>query len=314
MNIIAYKNIFLTISAVLVLASIVSLAVWGLKPGIDFTGGSFLEVEFLNQRPDQGELETSLSGLALGNVIIQPYGENGAVFRFKDIDEKMHQEILSLLNVLSKKKSELQFPEKETQSLVVEKRFDAIGPTIGRELRQKSFFAIGATLLLIVFYIAWAFRKVSRPVSSWKYGAAAVIALAHDVTVPSGIFAVLGHFGGIEVDALFITGLLTILGFSVHDTIVVFDRVRENLKKTGGSYHSFGQIINRSIGETISRSINTSLTVILVLLAVMFLGGETTFYFSLLLILGIFFGTYSSIFIASPLLVIWQNLASRKNG
>ena len=201
---------------------------------------------------------------------------------------------------------ELKVSGKETQASITEKRFDAIGPTIGRELRQKSFIAIVTTLVLIVIYITWAFRKVSRPVSSWKYGVAAVIALAHDVTIPSGIFAALGYFKGVEVDALFITGLLTILGFSVHDTIVVFDRVRENLKKVGGMNISFGQIVNKSINETITRSINTSLTVILVLVAVIFLGGGTIFYFALLLILGIFFGTYSSIFIASPILLLWN--------
>ena len=307
MNIIGYKYVFLSVSAVLVLASLASLAFFGLKLGIDFTGGSFLEVEFLASRPSLGELQKAISELELGNVIIQHYGEKGTVLRLKDVDEKTHQEILSRLDFLASKNL-TSGAAKENSTNIIEKRFDTIGPTIGAELRKKSLIAIAVTLVLIVLYIAWAFRKVSRPVSSWKYGVTAVIALVHDVTIPTGIFAILGHFKGVEIDTLFVTALLTILGFSVHDTIVVFDRVRENLKKSAGSYVDFSRIVNQSIQETIARSINTSLTVILVLLAVMFFGGETTFYFALLLILGIFFGTYSSIFIASPLLVIWQGL------
>ena len=192
---------------------------------------------------------------------------------------------------------------------MTEKSFSSVGPTIGNELKQKSYYAIALVLLAIVIYIAWAFRRVSRPVASWKYGVAAIIALLHDVIIPTGVFSALGHFLGYEVDVLFVTALLTVLGFSVHDTIVVFDRIRENLLKREGS---FEDIVNYSVNQTMTRSINTSATVMLVLLAVYFFGGESVRNFTLVLILGVFFGTYSSIFIASPILVVWHKLAGRK--
>lgn len=291
-NIIGHKYIFLTISGILVLASFSAIAIWGFKPGIDFTGGSLLEVEFKEQRPEVSEIRKILGSLDLGNIIIQPTGEKGVILRFKHIDENNHQNILKVL------------------SGVNEKRFDTIGPTIGKELRQRSILALVLAASAIVLYIAFAFRQVSKPVSSWKYGITAIFALVHDVAIPTGVFSALGHFRGVEIDTLFITALLTILGFSVHDTIVVFDRIRENLRKLKIP-EPYETTVNRSVNETIARSINTSLTVLLVLLAVMILGGETTKYFALALILGIIFGTYSSIFIASPLVVIWNNLIKR---
>ena len=216
------------------------------------------------------------------------------------ISEEGHQNILLLLG------------GENNENLLVEKRFDSIGPTIGRELKNRSVLAIFLVIFLIVLYIAWAFRKVSKPVSSWKYGAVAVIALLHDVVLPTGLVAVLGHFWGAEADTLFVTALLTILGFSVHDTIVVFDRIRENLKGANPK-ELFEEIINRSVNETMARSINTSFTVILAMLAVFLFGGESVRYFSIILIAGVVFGTYSSIFIASPLLVTWHNFTQRKN-
>ena len=171
--------------------------------------------------------------------------------------------------------------------------------------------AVVLALVFIILYVAWAFRHVSKPVSSWKYGVAAIVALFHDVVIPLGIFSALGHFKGVEIDTLFITAILTILGFSVHDTIVVFDRIRENLRKLKQS-EQFDVTVNRSINETLARSINTSFTVLLVLLAVFFWGGETTHYFTLALMLGVIFGTYSSIFIASPVVVIWNRISSGK--
>lgn len=292
MNIIGRKYIFLTISGTLVLTSLVVIFVWGLKLGIDFRGGSLLEVEFKNQRPEVGEIRKTLEKADLGNIVIQLTGERGVILRFKHIEEDNHQAVLKLL------------AESD------EKRFNSIGPTVGRELKQKSVLALLLAVAGIVLYIAFAFRKVSKPVSSWKYGIVAILALIHDIVIPTGIFSALGHFKGVEVDALFITALLTILGFSVHDTIVVFDRIRENLRKLK-TPEPYEITVNRSVNETIARSINTSLTVLLVLLIIMFLGGETTKFFALALILGITFGTYSSIFVASPLLVIWQNLTKR---
>lgn len=298
-NIISHKYIFLSISGLLVLASLVVIGVWGLKLGIDFTGGSLLEVEFAAARPSTDDIKKTLEPLELGTIVVQPTGDKGAILRLRHIDEAAHQEVLTALGA------------GEPGLAVLEKRFDSIGPTIGKELKSRSFLALGLAITAIILYIAWAFRLVSKPVSSWKYGLAAIVALVHDITIPTGIFAALGHFRGVEVDTLFITALLTILGFSVHDTIVVFDRIRENLRKLKVS-EPYETTVNRSVNETMTRSINTSLTVLLVLSTIFFLGGETIRYFALALMAGIIFGTYSSIFIASPLLVVWNQTAGRK--
>lgn len=298
MGIIRHKNIFLIISAVLVLASWSALAIWGLKPGIDFTGGSLLEIKFEKEIPSSQDLRSVFNSVGIDNFILQPTEDSRTIItRFKEIDEAKHQELLKALS---------------NRGRFAENKFASIGPTIGKELRQKSWAALFITLAAIILYIAWAFRKVSRLVASWKYGVAAIIALIHDVSIPAGVFAFLGKWYGIEVDALFITALLTILGFSVHDTIVVFDRIRENLTKLKAP-EIFEVTVGRSIKETVARSINTSLTVMLVLAAIFFLGGETVRYFSLTLLIGVFFGTYSSIFIASPLLVIWEKLKKSSN-
>ena len=300
MNIIGQRKIFFTISAVLFLASIVALAILGLRLGIDFTGGSILEVEYSGVRPDAAVLRTRADGAGLGELLFSPTGEKGLFVRTVHISEEDHQKLLVLLK------------GNNDENPLVEKRFDSIGPTIGRELKNRSVLAIFLVILLIVLYIAWAFRKVSKPIPSWKYGVVTVVALLHDVMLPTGLVAVLGYFGGAEVDTLFVTALLTILGFSVHDTIVVFDRIRENLKGAKPK-ESFEETVNKSVNETMVRSINTSLTVILAMLAVFLFGGESVRYFSLILIAGVIFGTYSSIFIASPLLVSWHYYASGKH-
>lgn len=300
MNIISHKYIFLTFSALLVAGSLAAIIFWGVKPGIDFIGGSLLEIEYAKKRPSVEDIKKSLEMLEMGNITVQPTGDTGAILRFKNVEEAVHQKILASLK-----------ENHGEENTVVEKRFDAIGPTIGAELKRKSFWALGLAVLGIVIYISFAFRKVSKPVSSWKYGVSAILALIHDVTIPTGVFALLGHFYQVEVDTLFITALLTILGFSVHDTIVVFDRIRENLRKLKRE-EPYETTVAKSISETITRSINTSLTVLLVLLAVFFWGGDTTKYFALALILGVTFGTYSSIFVASPLLVIWSGLTRKK--
>jgi len=289
------RKIFFAISGFFVSVSILALILWGLKIGIDFTGGSLLEVEFKKDRPVNDIIREKLSNLNLGDIIIQPTGQKGVILRLKDVNEETHQKILNSLGDASE---------------IEEKRFESVGPVIGQELKQKSIWAIFGVLFMIIVYIAYAFRKVSRPVASWTYGLAAIIALVHDVTIPMGFFAFLGHFFGAEVELLFVTALLTILGFSVHDTIVVFDRIRENLRK--GGFSSFEDTVEASINQTISRSINTSLVVIFTLLAIYLFGGESTKYFALTLIIGIFFGTYSSIFIASPLLVSWLKWRERK--
>ncbi len=291
-NIIGKRKYFYGVSIFLVSASIFSLLFWGLRFGIDFKGGSLMEIEFLNQRPEIKEIKEAIGNLELGDVFIQPTGERGYFLRLKDLDEQAHQKVLERIKTLGE---------------IEEKRFDSVGPAIGEELKRRAYQAILIVLILIVIYIAFAFRKVSRPVASWKYGLAAVIALFHDVLIPTGLFSFLGHFYGVEIDLLYVTGLLTILGFSVHDTIVVFDRLRENLRKGVGK--SFEETANISINQTLTRSINTSLTVFLTLLAIFIFGGASTKYFALLLLVGIFFGTYSSIFVASSLLVsneVWR--------
>ena len=289
LNIVAKRKIFYIFSILFNLVGIFSILFWGLRFGIDFKGGSFMEVQFLPSRPEASAVRSNLASLNLGDISVQPAGDRGYNLRFKDVDESGHQQILQALNSLSP---------------VEEKQFDSVGPVVGQELKQRAYIAIATVLFLIVIYIAFAFRKVSRPVASWKYGLAAIIALGHDIFIPTGIFSILGHYFGLEIDLLFVTGLLTILGFSVHDTIVVFDRIRENLRK--GTGKSFEETVNISINQTITRSINTSLTVLLTLLAIFIFGGVSIKYFALLLMIGVFFGTYSSIFMASSLLVTWE--------
>ncbi|MBI2055030.1 MAG: protein translocase subunit SecF [Candidatus Sungbacteria bacterium] len=298
MFLIKHRKLTYIISGTLVLLSILFVSWWGLKLGIDFTGGSFMEVEYQNTRPPMDEVKMNIENAGIPHAAVQPTGERGFFIRTGHLTEDQHQVLLNAMRG-------------DDKNEVLEKRFDAIGPTIGQELKRKSVWAIGLVILLIVLYIAWAFRKVSEPVASWKYGVATIIALVHDVMIPVGIFSILGHFYGVEVDTLFVTALLTILGFSVHDTIVVFDRIRENLKNSR-SKSDFEMIVGSSISQTIVRSVNTSFTVLLVMLAIYFFGGSSISIFALTLIIGIFFGTYSSICLASPILVTWQKWSGKR--
>lgn len=281
-----YAYIF---SSLLVLVAWLGLLIFGLKAGLDFTGGSLLEINMDSQKISFEEIKGIFQSQGLGEVIITPYGEKAFLIRSKALSEEEHQIILEKLKE--------KFPE------IQENRFESIGPAIGKELKNKAIKGIILVLLGIVLYLSWAFRKVSRPVSSWKYGIVALLALFHDVSLPAGLFAYLGHFQGTEIDASFIVALLVVLGFSVHDTIVVFDRIREKLRLQPAE--NFAVIVNQSINETLTRSINTSLTLILVLLALLFFGPINLKNFVLVLLVGTFFGTYSSIFLASPLLVDW---------
>ncbi len=290
LKIIQKRNIWFSISGVLILASILILIMWGLNLGIDFTGGSLLEVEFA-ERPDNNSVKEVLSQFELGDMTVQPTGETASLIRVQEISEDKHQEILNKLG--------------EEFGEVEEMRFESIGAAIGQELQRKAISAIVGVLIAIILYVAWAFRKVSKPVQSWKYGIVAVITLFHDVLITLGIFAALGHFYNIEIGLPFVAAILTILGYSVNDTIVVFDRIRENLFRDN---ESFENIVNKSVNQTVTRSINTSLTTLLVLLAIFFFGGASIEYFVLTLVIGVALGTYSSIFIASPLLVFWQKL------
>ena len=298
--IIKKRKIWFTLSGILVAAGIITFAFWGLNLGIDFTGGSLLEVEFLTQRPNSEEITQTLASLELGDVVVQPVGEHGIILRFKEVDENTHQQIVTTL--------EETFGN-ENGITLEEKRFDSIGPTIGQELKKKTVWAISIVIVAIILYIAWAFRKVSKPIASWKYGLIAVVAVFHDVIITIGIFSLLGKFYGLEVNAPFVAALLTILGYSVNDTIVVFDRTRENLIHRLGE--DFEQIVQDSINQVITRSINTSLTTLVVLSSILLFGGATIRDFVLALIVGISIGTYSSIFLASPLLVVWEKFRSR---
>ena len=288
-KIIQKRKIWLTISGLLAATSVVFLALWGLNFGIDFTGGSLLEIRFLENRSEVSEVKNALNDLDLGSLLVQPVGENEMILRFQDTSEEKHQEVMARLANLE----------------IEELQFNSVGPSIGQELKRKSLYAIITVLFAIVAYIAWAFRKVSKPVASWKYGLTAIVALFHDVMIVLGVFAFLGQFYNVEINAAFIAAILTVLGYSVNDTIVVFDRLRENLPK---SDEDFEGTVNASVNQTITRSINTSVTTLLVLLAILFFGGSSIRDFVLALSIGVFIGTYSSIFLASPLLVVWEKL------
>lgn len=301
MDIIGKRKIYYAISGIFIAASIIAIILWGLRLGIDFKGGSILEINYPeDNRPELGQFYDLLKPLKLTDLRISPLGPSSFSFRFGETDEETHQKTVRLL-----------MEEAEKNKIIMEEsRFSSIGPTIGVELQQKSIRAIIMVLLLISLYIAWTFRKVSKPVSSWRYGIATLVALFHDLIIPIGLFAYLGHFYGVEIGTNFIVALLVVLGFSVHDTIVVFDRIRENLKRY--EHLDFPTVVNQSVNETLVRSISTSFTVILTLLALFIWGGETLRYFILALIVGIFSGTYSSIFIASPILITWYNFLRKK--
>ncbi len=300
MWVIKYRNIFYTFSLILVIASFVTLGMWGVKPGIDFTGGTLVEMSYPDGRPDQALVAAKLA-LIDPAASIRPSATNDGVLeyivRMKPVSQDEKATITSALSL-------------DGTFKVVEKNFASIGPVLGAEALRKSIVSIILVIIAIVLFITFAFRKVSEPVSSWKYGLVAIVALIHDVIIPTGVFAVLGHFAGYEVDTLFVTALLVVLGFSVHDTIVVFDRVRENLHAQ--SKKPFDEVVGASVGQTFTRSINTSLTTLIALVVLYILGGSTTEHFSLALIIGIAAGTYSSIFIGSPLLVTIEKWGKRK--
>lgn len=296
MSIIKYRKIFYAISVLLVAASFYGLFTYGLKLGIDFTGGSNLQVEF-SEAPDIAAMKEEISALGLGNFSLRPVGDRGIILRTRNLEES--ERLIVMQAVIG-----------EASGAEV-KEFDSVGPILGKELQSKALLSIIFVILAIVIFITITFRKVSKPVASWKYGVVAIIALVHDVIVPAGVFAFLGEFRGTEVDSLFVTALLVVLGFSVHDTIVVFDRTRENLRKDGDK-KKFETIVGESVSQTFTRSINTSLTTIITLIVLYVVGPDATRDFSLALLIGITAGTYSSIFIGSPLLVTLQKIQDRK--
>jgi preprotein translocase subunit SecF len=290
------RKIFYAISIILVIASIACISIWGLKPGIDFTGGTLVEISYPDGRPDQISLQTSLGSIDPA-VSVRPSGQDGYIVRMKEVSQDEKAKVMSAIS-------------RNNEIKIIEKTFDSIGPILGQESLRKSLVSIILVILAIVLFITFAFRKVSEPVASWKYGLVAIVALLHDVIIPAGAFSVLSHYlPGYEVNTLFVTAILVVLGFSVHDTIVVFDRVRENLRHRTGS-KTFAEVVGESVSQTFARSINTSLTTLIALIVLYFLGGSSTEQFSLVLIIGIAVGTYSSIFIGSTLLVTlekWQS-------
>ena len=301
MFIIKYRKIFYTISGLLVGASIFVMFFYGLNLGIDFTGGAITEVVYPKEVVKIDLIKEKLNQLELGNYTIQKAGDDGIILRTRNLTEPERVSVMSALSQGGKFKME-------------EKRFNSIGPVIGKELKSKAGWAILMVILAIILFVAFAFRKVSElgreSVSSWKYGFVAILALVHDIIIPTGIFIFLGSFIiSYQIDILFVTALLAILGFSVNDTIVVFDRVRENLKDSKGE--SFEETVGKSLKQTFTRSINTSLTTLLVLGFLFFVGGETTKHFALVLSIGVIAGTYSSIFLASPMLVTIQKFQNK---
>lgn len=276
-----YKLLYLILSLLIILPGLYFLITSGLQLGIDFTGGTLLEYQFERQvNPDDLKI--------YGQVT--PTGENNYIIRSKPLEQSRINDIRKSLT--------------DKYGKVADRREEFVGPVIGTELKKKAMIAVALASLVIVLYIAFSFRKIPKPQSSWRFGIAAVVALVHDILVVVGVFAILGKFLGVEIDTLFVTALLTIIGFSVHDTIVVFDRIRENLIKQPGK--KFIEIANLSVVQTLGRSLNTSLTVVFVLFALFLFGGETIKWFVVALLVGIVSGTYSSIFNATALLVFWE--------
>lgn len=298
MFVIKYKKIFLSISALLVIAGIVSIAVFGFRPGTDFTGGVLWRISF-DEQVSKDEVVQVLQGAGAVDVSV-----------FEDLSQD------GLLLVKMKELSEGEKPVlenalEESVGTFEELRFEFVGPTVGEELRSRAIWAVVLVLFAISLYIAFAFRKVSYPISSWKYGIVTLLTLFHDVIIPAGLLAFLGSVNGIELDSNFVVAILFIMGFSVHDTIVVFDRIRENIQhmKKGDV---FEEKVGESISQTLVRSLNTSITLIFVLLALLFFGAISLQFFVLTVLVGTLVGTYSSICVASPLLTVWYKFGKNK--
>lgn len=291
MFIVRNRKFFFALSAVLMLGSIAAMFVYGFNFGIDFKGGSLLEVTYTDARPEMMAVRTGLDAQNLGSYILTPTGEKNYTLKARELTPAEKTVVLGAFSDATNPASEV--------------RFNSIGPVVGQELKNKAFVAIGVVMICIVLFITFAFRKVSYPVASWKYGFATIVALAHDVVIPTGVFILWSRVHGGEIDLLFVTALLAILGYSVHDTIVVFDRVRENLQHTVKG-ETFVETVGKSVSQTFGRSINTSVTIFLALVALYFIGGDSTKDFAFVLLIGVIAGTYSSIFVASPLLVSLQ--------
>ncbi len=298
MNIVGRRKLWFTISILLIVPGTIALFVWGLKPGIDFTGGQ--EIEVAGQITQSG-LHDIVAQIGVKEITVTTSGSDRLLVRYSDKDLAPElgdaQQIRQNINVLLKQKG------------LTETSFSSVGPSVSEDITRRALFGVALASIAILLYVAFAFRNTPPPVSPWSFGATAIIALLHDALFVLGIFAILGHFFGVQIDSLFVTAILTVIGFSVHDTIVVYDRIRENLRRLN---RPFEEIVNISINETLARSLNTSITVVIVLLAFYLFGGESIKYFILALLIGIISGTYSSIFNASPLLVVYNNWKIKK--
>jgi preprotein translocase subunit SecF len=301
MYVIKHRRFLFALTGFILAGAIGAVAFLGLPLSIDFTGGSLVEVSYAEARPEIDEIKSAVNNLALGEISLRESGETGVVLRTRTLTPLEHESVLSALSL-------------SDSAAFTELRFNSIGPSLGSELAIKALYALLAVIISIMLYIAWAFRTVSRPISSWLYGFTVVVILIHDVIVPLGFYAILAAFTGAQVDSLFVVALLAILGYSVNDTIVIFDRVREHLhnNETSNVDEPFDEVVGKSITETMGRSINTSLTVALALIALIFLGSPVTVNFALVLLVGVVAGTYSSVLVAAPLLVPLANKFARK--
>ncbi len=291
MFIINHRPFFFWLTGALLAGAVAAIVFWGLPLSVEFTGGSLVEVRYTETRPELAALHEKLQPLALGEVSLRDSGEQNIVLRSRTLSPEDYTAVLAALA-----------PSTGTVEAL---RFSSVGSSLGNELTRKALWAIGAVMLAIMLYIAWAFRKVSKPVPSWGYGVTVVLMLAIDIIVPAGFFAGLAHFTGAEVDTLFVIALLALLGYCVNDVIVIFDRIREHLahNEQKGIREPFEETIGKSITETLGRSINTSLTVVIALLALVFFGPAATVNFSLVMLVGVLAGTFSSICRSAPLLI-----------
>jgi len=291
MDITGKRYLYFAISLLIIIPGIISLGVWGLHPSIDFTGGSYLELKFDSPKEPlmPGEIQGMMAKMGFESALVQTSTDGTTLF-------------IRTTEMSNEEKNALEAKLGERYGKFVEEQFTSIGPSVGKEVTQRATYAVVAAAVAILLYITYAFRSVSNP---FRYGTCAIIAMVHDILVTVGVFSILAHFFGWQMDALFLTALLTVIGFSVHDTIVVFDRIRENSRR----YRRlpYEKLVNHSIVQTLDRSINTQLTVMLTLFTLALFGGVTTRHFVIILLIGIFSGTYSSIFNASPILIVWEN-------
>lgn len=307
-NIIGKRNIPFIASMILFVLSVGAIILFGLKPGIDFTSGSLLELSFDGERPSVTDVEQALKPV-IGNVVVQPAEEDRMLLRFRTVTEAEHQQVIETMRQTFAPGSVSTSTVATTTQKIIEQRFETIGPSVSSTLRNRAINSVLAVVIGIILYIAYSFRQVSRPIASWKYGVVAVLAMVHDVVITIGVFAVLGKFFNVEIDIAFVVAMLTVFGYSVNDTIVVFDRIRENLIRRGTA--NFEETVNVAVNQTLARSLNTSLNSLLVLVGLYLFGGESIRNFSLALIIGVALGAYSSIFVASPLVVYWDRWTKR---